>query len=351
MTHPFKQLILIALGKSDSLESALSPAQWSYTFAMAKIQAMVGVLWQGVRRLPAEQKPPSDLYEKWEALADMVAAIHRTHTGHIEELKAILKDRGLHACLLKGTSLAALYPEPASRQCGDIDVWVAGSHKDTLRALGQDWHVSGVLWQECKVGFFNDTIVEVHFHPCKMYNPFLNARFQRTMERLSPIRPDEPLTTPGARFNAVFCMAHMYRHYLEGGIGFRQMLDYYFVLHQLDANDRTAVLNDLRHLGMGRFTAAVMHVQTKMFGLEERYLLCAPNSKYGAKLFKEALEMGNFGVMDARNRASADETRLARFARKNARVWSHLRDYPRETFWSPYARIRQHLWRILHHYV
>lgn len=350
MTHPFKQLILIALGKSDSLESALSPAQWSYMLAMAKIQAMVGVLWQGVIRLPEEQMPPQDIRKKWKSLAGKVADIHSIHVGHVNDLAAILKDRGLHACLLKGTSLAALYPEPSSRQCGDIDVWVAGSHKDTVRALSAEWHVYSVLWQECKVGFFDDTIVEVHFHPCKMYNPFLNARFQRTMERLSPISPDEPLATPDARFNAVFCMAHMYRHYLEGGIGFRQMLDYYFVLKQLDANTRTAVLKDLRHLGMRRFTASVMYLQARMFGLEEGFLLCAPDMKYGDKLLKEALSMGNFGVMDARNRASADETRLARFVRKNSRVWSHLRDYPRETFWSPYARIRQHLWRLANDY-
>lgn len=351
MTHPFKQLILIALGKSDSLESALSPAQWSYMLRMAKVQTMVGVLWQGVRRLPVEQMPPQDLRERWETMADLVSAIHRTHLGHVNDLAEIFKDRGLHACLLKGTSLAALYPEPSSRQCGDIDVWVAGTHKDTLRALSPDWHVSDVLWQECKVGFFDDTVVEVHFHPCKMYNPFLNARFQRTMERLSPISPDEPLTTPGARFNAVFCMAHMYRHYLEGGIGFRQMLDYYFVLERLDANDRAAVLKDLRHLGMGRFTAAVMHVMVKVFALEEEHLLCAPDVKYGSKLLKEALAMGNFGVLDPRNRGSKGETRLARFARKNARVWSHLLDYPRETFWSPYARVRQHLWRLINRYI
>jgi len=388
MQHPFKSLILIALGKTSALQEPLSPGLWRYTYSMALKQAMVGVLWEGVKRLPEEQLPPRELLETWRDLASKISGIHQLHVQHTEELSRIFQELGLRVCLLKGTSLASLYPESGSRQIGDIDVWVAGRHKATLEALRGRWAVGEVLWQECKVGFFEDTLVEVHFHPTKMYNPVLNARLQRTLERLAPagflpcseghcqaVLPGSGgcfqaglpgaegcckaalpleggfLAVPSQRFNAVFCMAHMFRHYLEGGIGLRQMLDYYFVVRLLSAQERSEAMRDLRRLGMGRFTGSVMLVLQKAFQLEDEFLLCAPDVRYGAKLMDDILDHGNFGISDPRNAARQGETSLGRFLRKNGRVFSNVRGYPREVLWSPFARIQQYLWRHFHSYI
>jgi hypothetical protein len=184
-----------------------------------------------------------------------------------------------------------------------------------------------------------------------MYSPRRNARLQRCLERLSPIRDDVALTWPDARFNAVFCMAHMYRHYLEGGLGLRQMMDYYYILRVLPPADRAAVMQDLRQLGMGRFTAAMMMSVQYNFGLEDEYLLCPPDRKLGRKLIEDAISMGNFGVMDKRNRARAGEGRLGRFIRKNKRVFANFKYYPGEIIWSPWARVRQFVWRLFKGYL
>ncbi len=61
--------------------------------------------------------------------------------------------------------------------------------------------------------------------------------------------------------------------------------------------------------------------------------------------------MGNFGVMDKRNRAGEGETKWGRFLRKNRRVFSNLRYYPREVIWSPFARVSQYVWRKLKGYL
>ena len=315
-------------------------------FRMARIQAVVGVCYEGIRRLPEHQLPPTDILEIWDRLSGKTAGIYQLHEQRVKQLETFLSGVGLHGCILKGTSLSHLYPNPASRICGDIDVWVEGTHESVLERLTPHCKVRNILYQECKADLFPDVEVEVHFHPSKMYNPFLNARLQKYLEQESPIREDAVLTFPDARFNAVFCMAHMFHHYLEGGLGLRQMMDYYYILRVLDPVDREPVMTVLRKLGMGSFTAAMMESLRFNFGLEPAFFLCDPDARRGRKLMEEAIRGGNFGVMDRRNYAKRDESRLHRFFRKNARVLSNLRQYPREVAWAPYARLHHYFWRL-----
>ena len=146
-------------------------------------------------------------------------------------------------------------------------------------------------------------------------------------------------------------MAHMYRHYLTGGLGLRQMMDYYYVLKELPAEQRGPTMKTLKRLGMGRFTAASMLALQYNFGLEDEYLLCPPDRKRGPKLINDMISMGNFGILDPRNREAEGETAFKRFRRKNRRIFSNLRDYPGEVLWSPFARIGQHVWRLFHGYL
>ncbi|MBQ1647311.1 MAG: nucleotidyltransferase family protein, partial [Bacteroidales bacterium] len=259
---------------------------------------------------------------------------------------------GLRGCILKGTGLAHLYPHPEQRMCGDIDLWIEGDRDSIIEAFRDaDYPVYDIIYQEAKVGVFLDTEVEIHFHPSKMYNPFSNARLQRFFDRNAPFRDDAPITYPDARFNAVFCMAHMFRHYMEGGIGLRQMMDYYYILKALAPEDREPVMKALKHLGMRRFTASVMTCVQYCFGLEDAYLLCSPDRILGKKLVNDIIAMGNFGVMDRRNYTFDGETKWATFRRKNKRVFSNLRYYPLEIFWSPFARVSQFVWRKVKGYL
>ena len=143
----------------------------------------------------------------------------------------------------------------------------------------------------------------------------------------------------------------MHRHYLEGGIGMRQMMDYYYVLRDLKPTDRESVMKTLAHLGMKRFTASVMTCVQFNFGLEDEYLLCPPDIKHGGKLVNDIISMGNFGVSDKRNYHRAGESKWATFLRKNRRVFSNFSFYPCEVIWSPFARVSQHVWRKMKGYL
>ena len=349
--HPFRNLLLISLGRETAFRKDPTPKDWETMFRMARQQALIGVCYEGICRVPDSQKPSQGVLDTWRRLAEKIGDIYRLHLQRTQELEGILSRLGLRGCILKGTALSRFYPVPESRMCGDIDVWVAGTHKSILAALHKEYETWEVLYQECKVDFFKDVDMEIHFHPGKMYNPFLNARYQRYLEKESPIREDAVLTLADLRFHAVYCMGHMFHHYLEGGIGLRQMMDYYFLLLAMDPADRKPVMDALKHLGMGKFTAALMESLKFNFGLEEEYFLCAPDPKLGRKLMEAAIYGGNFGIRDKRNYHKKTESRLYRYFRKTSRVLSYLGQYPREVAWAPYARIKHYFWRLFRGYL
>ena len=348
--HPFRNLLLISLGRADSFEKDPTPEVWDVLFNMARLQSMVGVLYDGVVKLPEHQRPPQEIMDKWRKLADMTADIYRRHQERIGELEPVLERAGLRGCILKGTGLSRLYPVAERRLCGDIDLWVEGTHKSIIKTFaGLGYPLYDIIYQEAHVDLFPDTEVEIHFHPSKMNNPFKNARLQKYFRQNAPFQGT--LTYPDARFNAVFCMAHMYRHYLVGGIGMRQMLDYYYVLRELRLEDRAQVLKSLKMLGMGKFTAAVMCAVQFNFGLEDEYLLCPADREYGKRLVNDIIRMGNFGVLDKRNYSSEDESRWQRFVRRNSRVFSNFKYFPGEVIWSTFARLSQYVWRLCNGYL
>lgn len=350
--HPFRNLLLISLGRETSFEKDPTPDEWKRLYRTACRQALIGSLNEGVHRLPAHQMPPEDLLKEWDENTAKVARIYHTHEEHVKELETLLKRLGLRGCILKGTGLAHIHPIPERRMCGDIDLLVDGKRDDIIRAFEEAGiKIYDVIYQEAKAALFLDTEVEIHFHPSKTYNPFTNARLQRFYRKNSPFRDGEVISYPDARFNAVFCMSHMFRHYLEGGIGMRQMLDYYYVLRNLAPADREPVMKDLRRLGMKRFTASVMASMWYNFCLEKEYFLCPPDMEHGKKLVNDTFAMGNFGVNDKRNYSYEGESGWARFRRKNGRVFSNLRYYPREVIWSPFARVTQYVWRKLKGYL
>ena len=338
------------MGRESSFEKDPSAEDWHRIYSMARHQTLLGVLNAGVHRLPARQLPPAAMLEEWDRLTEKIGEIYERHERQVGELGELLGELGLRGVLLKGTGLARLYPEPCRRQGGDIDLWVRAPRRQILQAFSQRFEVSEILYQECKVDIFDKTEVEIHFHPTKLYNPFCNSRFQRWCNRHAPVSEDN-ISYPSPLFNAVFCMAHMYRHYIVGGLGLRQMMDYYYVLRKLPAAERGQAMQTLKRLGMGCFAAATMLALRFNFGLEDEYLLCEPDMKRGPRLINDMISMGNFGVLDPRNHAATGGNALTRFFRRNQRVFSNLRYYPREVLWAPFSRASQYFWRLLHGYL
>ena len=145
-------------------------------------------------------------------------------------------------------------------------------------------------------------------------------------------------------------MLHIYHHLFDGGIGLRQVMDYYFVLKHLSEEEKGGVMKVLKQVGVERFAKALMFVEQKVFGLEDRYLLCEPSVEDGEYLLSEIMIGGNFGHYDARNRGLNRQSKLSVYWHNVSRSVIFFRFAPSEVFFAPFWKPCHFLWRVIKKY-
>ena len=59
------ELLQIAIGKRDNLARPLSADEWEELYSACELQLVLGFAFSGIEKLPEEQLPPSELFDKW----------------------------------------------------------------------------------------------------------------------------------------------------------------------------------------------------------------------------------------------------------------------------------------------
>ena len=358
----FFELIQVAIGRRDELSRVPSAKDWSALYGMSVKQAVAGVCFCGVQRLPKEQVThlPKQLMMQWFALAEQIKQRNEVVNERVCELHRLLEADGLRACVLKGQSIALLYNLNLNvnldlnlnlfRQSGDIDVWVDGERDEIIRYVKAHYRCGEAVIHHIDVEVFDDVPVEVHFIPSfayswpryRAYRRFFNAHKEECF-----VSSGLGFCVPSLRFNAVYMLMHIFRHVFHEGIGLRQLMDYYFLLKNLNVNVNLDLnLNGwLRELGLLRFAGAVMYVEREVFGLQREYMICEPDEKAGRFLLDEILRAGNFGQYDPRIRDAHAGGSVRLYMKNVKRLFSMVRFYPSEVLWAPFWKVGHFVWR------
>lgn len=377
----FFELIQVAIGRRGSLSRVPSAEEWSMLYALAEKQAVAGVCFRGVQQLPEEQRAclPASLKMRWLALATQIQARNELLNQRCMEVQRMLAEEGFMSAILKGQGVAELYEISNDelgirndslgmlRQSGDIDVYVPCGMKKALGWCRENYGDVEFDYINAHVPMFKDVEVELHWRVQSMTNLFRNSRLQRWLEReetkemilgekadLKPsetLRPSETtIIVPSREFNAFYLMLHCYNHEFSSGLGLRQLMDYYFLLRNLNGNKKdnrynADNANELFHkFGMERFVGAVMWIMQEVFGLERERLLCEPDEKEGRYILAEVMAGGNFGHHDKRIRKVGKGKWQSVFA--NLQHAMHvLRRYPSEALWMPVWMLYHFIWK------
>jgi len=354
---PFFELLLVAVGKKAELDCPLTPGQWEEVYQCAKKQTVFGVVFQAIMMLPDEQLPPRSVKVRFALLAEKIEKMNDRMNKRAAQMTEWMNELGLRSCVLKGPAVAKLYPNPQSRQCGDIDLWVEGDMRTILASVSKRWKIGEVFYHHADSHPFDDRMeVEFHFTPSWMNSPFANRRLQAYFRNCSDAQfgnSNDALgfATPTTSFDCVFSAVHIFRHLLFEGIGLRQIMDYHYILKSSSANDRTQAYRQLSILGLKRFAGALMYVEQQFFALDGEYLICPPSIRYGRFLMTEILLSGNFGRMDMRTaKVRRSDNILRKAALRLGRLPRYFAFSPSEVLWAPIFKTWQYLWKAVHRF-
>ena len=335
----FLQLLQKALGTRKRLERGLTEEEWEDMF---RLHCVLGIC------VPALDGCPLDLKLMWIGRAERIAEQNQHVDAQCRQLCDKLTRSGYWNCILKGQGIAQLYPYPQWRQCGDIDVWVHGERDQLVSMVRRVTGYKGeVMYHHVEFPVFPDTEVELHFTPSWMFCPWHNRRLQRWFrERRQAGCVESSFGFPVAddEFNAVFILIHIFRHVFDEGIGLRQIVDYYYVLHRIQGHTHNLPAL-FRHLGVYRFARALMWVMAKALAMPEDWMPVSPDERTGKWLLAEIMQAGNFGHYDARNRDIVEAARGRRFLLRIQVTARRLRMFPMEALSEMPWRIVHYLWR------
>lgn len=304
----------------------LSAGEWERVFTLARQQTVTGIAFRGLDFLPEEAAPPMGIMAKWMAHADRIEQSNRVMNETVARLYGHFASAGVEAVLQKGQGVAAMYPEPLLRECGDIDLYFPGHDGISDPLAGIDGAVRERQPDDSWVYVVDGIIVEHHTDLLDIQSP----RAKRYVKRLIEEKGFEKVVTgdgvevlvPAPEVNLLLLSSHILKHAFGVGIGLRQFCDY-------------AVA---RRYYEGRVNEEEMREIWRMIGLEKwQGLLEGFLVKKTGVLLDIVLKGGNFGVY-SKDRENVPRARWARkvqtFKALMGNIGFAFRYAPGEWFWT-----------------
>ena len=400
----FFEFLRFCIGTVQEVPSSLKGADWRVLYAMARKQCLVGVLFDGIKRLPADVGMDKGLLFQWMAQNQTLRKANARLDKAAVEVAEWFGRKGFRTCVLKGQGNALLYPSGMERTPGDIDLWVDGGDKRVISFARSISPHEKACYHHIEFPSYKGVEVEVHYRPsfllCFWHNRKLQKYYERVKEEQFSHRvmlgAKGEIAIPTAEFNLIFQLTHIYAHLMNEGIGLRQLVDYFFLLKNTDfygntdgdgfllntdftddtdkflgstdgdvfllntdftdntdriggnadGVDRRLLQDELRRLGLWEFAGAVMYIMKEVFGLEDNRLIVPPDVKRGRLVLKEALEAGNFGQYDKRNWFG--HSALGHNLQRLYRDMRLVRYFPAEALCEPLFRFWHFFWRKWH---
>ena len=371
----FFDFLRFCIGSAKEIPDSLKDADWKELYRIAQKQALLGVLFHGIRRLPKELAPEQKLLMQWMVMAEMIRKQNIRLFLDSVKICQNFENEGFANCILKGQGNALLYPDPYMRTPGDIDIYLAGGRKRVMQYINKVCPNQVMRYHHVDFPVMK-TAIEVHFTPSYMFCPIHNRRMQKWFEKVMGEQcnhrvslPDGygEIHVPQVSFNVIYILSHLHRHIFTEGIGLRQLLDYYFVLlkwhtdltNLTDSNkslpqmtqintDLDALRHKLKYLGLWKFAQAVMFVMKEVFGLSEDRMIVPMDEREGRFLLDEIMRGGNFGQYDTRLGSKENEGKLHRYLRMSLRNLRFVKHYPTEALSEPLFRTWFALWKKIH---
>ena len=235
----FFDFLRFCIGSAKEIPVSLKEADWKELYRIAQKQCLVGILFDGIQKLPpAEVGMSKDLLLQWMMQCQMLEKANVSLNDAAIQVSEWFRKKGFRTCILKGQGNALMYPNPYSRTPGDIDIWVEGGDKRVISFVRSISPHEKACYHHIEFPSYKGVEVEVHYRPSFLLCFWHNRKLQKYYERMKEeqfshrvmLGEQGEIAIPTVEFNLIFQLTHIYGHLMNEGIGLRQLLDYYFVV-------------------------------------------------------------------------------------------------------------------------
>lgn len=261
----------------------------------AKDQTVYGLVADALIRKEVKLSS-KDVFE----LVSFLANIKRQNQHLNDELRQFVNLSLEEYFVVKGQTIAALYPNPMLRTPGDIDFFVH-DYKKTSSILQKEWNVvlpNRLIDKEAQFKHGGVTY-EIHISliefGSRKHQKYWEQLMSRQVGYVNVDGVDVPTLEPTVY--AAYVFVHLFFHFIREGVGLRQMCDWAIILHHYYKDiDQQELSTILKMLGMVKAYRAFGCILVDKLGLVEFPLLIKEKDRIRSKtILKDIMKGGNFG--------------------------------------------------------
>lgn len=347
----FFALVQSGLWDTDIDTSLFDPeTDWQQLYQAAKVQALLGITFDGMQKLPQELRPKRELYLRWCNALLLIEKNNHILNKELANVYALYRDNQIEPVLLKGQGVAQNYRNPLHRQCGDIDLYIGPKNYEKANKLLRKESTS-----EHEENFkhtcihWHDVDIENHRILSQLSSPVANRSFQQEIAKWHGSDSCRCLEIEGCRatlpplsFDVAYVLVHSALHFLNEGIGLRQVCDWANMLHaHREDLDRKETAKLLQQWGLSKAARIFGVVAVKYLGLPAEDLPIPFTEKdlaTGEWLLDDIWQGGNFGKYDQKRKQRPKgywKGKIYTFTRATRRCREFGALAPAEARWYP----------------
>ena len=250
------RIIKKALADDFDEEINLNTA-WDIIFKIGKEHKIIPILCEGILNTTLDGRIKKIFLDEYKRQA----LAHFSQIDRLEQITKAFDENNIDYMPLKGTRLKALYPKPEMRVMVDLDILIKLEQyekiKSCMTALG--------LFEECESDhefIWSDkglVHIELHKRLFPSYNPDFCRYFGIGWERAKKYDPKKSGFELSPEDEYIFVFTHFAKHYRDGGIGIRHMLDLYLFATNNPKMNSSYIESQLCDLQLFDFHKNILH--------------------------------------------------------------------------------------------
>lgn len=247
-----------------SLGRTLSDDEWQRLFDESRREAVTALLCDAVMQLPEGMRPPRKVLFHLVSYTQSVEQENRRREAALFRYASVTDESlSLPAVVVKGSALAANYPQPLHRECGDNDL-LTGGHTARVAAMMEAQGIAVDRKDPRHVSFVFDSVT----FECHTYLLYHNDDPVWMTEPLAVAGAPESLRSLKPSWSAFFLAKHAEHHavFFHNPVRLRTLCDWSLLVSS-PGFDRGEFCNLKRGTDVDMFAELMTCYCNRIFGL------------------------------------------------------------------------------------
>ncbi len=227
---------------------------WDVVFNYAKIHRIVPVLYFSIQKLPGDIKSNISNLEQYKLAYKSNLVDDANRENEIAIITKLLASNDVDYILLKGSVTKHFYPDTSMRMMSDVDILYRNADSKDIKALLEgNGYTQTKSTPKDAMYLSSNKLVKVEMQQSLLDDGFTDwLKYLDTIWNRCKNNTDNEYTMTPEDFY-IYHIVHMAKHFINGGIGLRHVLDTWVIKNHYSDLDSNYTEKIFKELSLGKF--------------------------------------------------------------------------------------------------